>query len=394
MHTNVHRRFDRLIIAAMLAGAGSASAQWSVTILNPASATGASAQAVEGGQQVGFLGFGGLACLWTGTASSVVDLHPDGASTSRALAVDEGKQAGWAVVDGVHSAAMWSGTKASWVNLHPASGQVSEANGIHGDQQVGYVRVLGDNHAAIWHGTAASFSDVHPADSITSALRDTDGTQQVGWADAGTGSPRAYLWTGTAASAIMLSPGGKFGPASECYAVADGEQVGWFDVGGLTRSASLWTGSAASWVNLHPAVAFRSYAYDCNDGEQVGAAQIDGAWHAGRWKGSAASWEDLHGFLPSTIAESYANGIWHEDGVTYVVGSAVEKITGKTFAVMWIEAPACPADCEQDGDLDVFDFLCFQSEWAALTPFGDCEEDGDWDVFDFLCFQSKFAAGC
>ncbi len=55
---------------------------------------------------------------------------------------------------------------------------------------------------------------------------------------------------------------------------------------------------------------------------------------------------------------------------------------------------ACYADCEGDGDLDVFDFLCFQSEWAAQTAYGDCEQDGDWDVFDFLCFQSAYANGC
>ncbi len=55
---------------------------------------------------------------------------------------------------------------------------------------------------------------------------------------------------------------------------------------------------------------------------------------------------------------------------------------------------SCYADCEGDGDLDVFDFLCFQSEWAAKTAYGDCENDGDWDVFDFLCFQSAYANGC
>ncbi len=55
---------------------------------------------------------------------------------------------------------------------------------------------------------------------------------------------------------------------------------------------------------------------------------------------------------------------------------------------------ACYADCEGDGDLDVFDYLCFQGEFAAQTIYGDCEGDGDWDVFDFLCFQGAFAQGC
>ena len=54
----------------------------------------------------------------------------------------------------------------------------------------------------------------------------------------------------------------------------------------------------------------------------------------------------------------------------------------------------CAPDCERDGDLDVFDYLCFLGKFAAQDPYADCEGDGDWDVFDFLCFQSQYAAGC
>ncbi len=54
----------------------------------------------------------------------------------------------------------------------------------------------------------------------------------------------------------------------------------------------------------------------------------------------------------------------------------------------------CYPDCEEDGDLDIFDFLCFQGEFANQTKYADCEGDGDWDVFDFLCFQGQFANGC
>lgn len=57
-------------------------------------------------------------------------------------------------------------------------------------------------------------------------------------------------------------------------------------------------------------------------------------------------------------------------------------------------ALACLADCEGDGDLDAFDYLCFLGRFAAQDPYADWEGDGDWDVFDFLAFQSDFAAGC
>ncbi len=56
--------------------------------------------------------------------------------------------------------------------------------------------------------------------------------------------------------------------------------------------------------------------------------------------------------------------------------------------------PVCYADCEEDGDLDVFDYLCFLGLYANQDPYADCEGDGDWDVFDFLCYQGKYSNGC
>jgi len=54
----------------------------------------------------------------------------------------------------------------------------------------------------------------------------------------------------------------------------------------------------------------------------------------------------------------------------------------------------CPADCDGDGSLSLFDFLCFQNLFAAGDPRADCDGDGSLSLFDFLCFQNAFAAGC
>jgi hypothetical protein len=54
----------------------------------------------------------------------------------------------------------------------------------------------------------------------------------------------------------------------------------------------------------------------------------------------------------------------------------------------------CYADCDESGELDFFDFLCFQDAFAAGDVYADCDESGDLDFFDFLCFQDEFAAGC
>ncbi len=67
---------------------------------------------------------------------------------------------------------------------------------------------------------------------------------------------------------------------------------------------------------------------------------------------------------------------------------------GQLFSNVMGSGSGCYPDCENDGDLDIFDYLCFLNEFAASSPYADCENDGDWDVFDFLCFQGQFANGC
>jgi len=54
----------------------------------------------------------------------------------------------------------------------------------------------------------------------------------------------------------------------------------------------------------------------------------------------------------------------------------------------------CYADCTGEGDLDIFDFLCFQDAFAVRDPYADCTGEGTFDIFDFLCFQDAFATGC
>jgi len=57
----------------------------------------------------------------------------------------------------------------------------------------------------------------------------------------------------------------------------------------------------------------------------------------------------------------------------------------------------CYADCDQStglGELDIFDFLCFQDRFVAGDPGADCDGSSVLDIFDFLCFQDAFVAGC
>jgi len=52
----------------------------------------------------------------------------------------------------------------------------------------------------------------------------------------------------------------------------------------------------------------------------------------------------------------------------------------------------CEADCNDDGEANVLDFVCFQTLFAAMDPAADCNGDGQLNILDFTCFQAAFAA--
>ena len=54
----------------------------------------------------------------------------------------------------------------------------------------------------------------------------------------------------------------------------------------------------------------------------------------------------------------------------------------------------CRADCDGDGQLSIFDFLCYQNLFASGDLAADFDGDGRLTIFDFLAFQNEFVAGC
>ena len=96
------------------------------------------------GQQVGigagtFTGSHGHALLWTGTAESVVDLHPNGFIRTLAYGTSDSQQVGygWLASTGMSHALLWYGIADSYVDLHPSDFLLSEARAVSGGQQVG-----------------------------------------------------------------------------------------------------------------------------------------------------------------------------------------------------------------------------------------------------------------
>jgi hypothetical protein len=73
---------------------------------------------------------------------------------------------------------------------------------------------------------------------------------------------------------------------------------------------------------------------------------------------------------------------WQVDGL---------KIVATTLTC---ESEECYADCDENGILDIDDFVCFQTFFAFGDDYADCDGNGVKDVDDFICFQTFFALGC
>ncbi len=332
---------NRLLVAPagflMMLTVSTAAAQWTVTNLHPAMATSSQAMAVSGGQQVGFVRLGDpqpKAALWNGSAASWVDLHPADAVLSLAQGVHQGVVVGHSRFGNSVQAGRWTtGTATSWSALSPGR----TATGVFDDQIAG-VQASPDR-ALLWNTTLGTWEYLHPPGTFDSYVTATQGTAQVGHGRVSSGAGmRAYLWHGSAASVVDLTPAGAV--HAWAYGMSDAQQVGAVNFGGGSE-AGYWTGSAASWVSLAPAAASNSWAADAAGGYQVGSAYITppSGWGtmqvAALWNGTPESFVDLHSFLPSGYAASRALGIDVVGPDIWVVGWAHNSALNREEAILW-----------------------------------------------------------
>jgi hypothetical protein len=54
----------------------------------------------------------------------------------------------------------------------------------------------------------------------------------------------------------------------------------------------------------------------------------------------------------------------------------------------------CYADCDGDGDLTLFDFLCFVNDFNTQGAYSNCDGEDGHTLFDFLCYVNAFNGGC
>jgi hypothetical protein len=155
----------------------------------------------------------------------VVSLHPaSGYSESAAVSIDGDRQAGWGLVSGNRHALMWSGTADSVVDLHPAGYLSSMIHGASGGRQFGSaVRLVTavdrPQYAMVWDDTAGSainLGELLPAGYGNSYAIGTDAEGNVygaAWVVPPGGPPgggyRAIMWAvpEPAAAALLVIPG-------------------------------------------------------------------------------------------------------------------------------------------------------------------------------------------
>jgi hypothetical protein len=283
-----------------------------------------------------------------------------GAAASQQVGYGSGPATGATNVNAANNALLWTGTAASAVDLEPTQLTnigTSEAFDTDGTHQVGEGQTAGSvslDNAMLWSGTAASAVNLQPtqfAGYNDSVAYGVSGNQQVGvlerfpsFADY---PVRPMLWTGTAASAIDLTPTnltGDFGGGFVAYGIGGGQEVGvgfspLGDPAGISH-AILWSGSAASAVDLNPPGLNGTVALSTNGTTQVGyygfyqsVNSAEPTYNAMAWQGTAASAVNLQTYLASNYVFSVAYSV---DSAGDVFGMAGNQTTGNYDAIEWI----------------------------------------------------------
>jgi len=98
------------------------------------------------------------------------------------------------------------------------------------------------------------------------------------------------------------------------------------------------------------------------------------------WGRGSPAYPDGDGYLSADLGET-----WDVDNVQ-------PPFTFRTFVDE--AAEDCVADCNDDGELNILDFTCFQAAFVAGEDIADCNDDGELNILDFTCFQALFVKGC
>jgi hypothetical protein len=232
-----------------------------------------------------------------------------------------------------------------------------------------------------------------------------DGSVIAGGAYAPAGAVQAFKWTLEGGSVgLGWLPGG--GLDSEATSMsADGSRIFGYSVTHSPVIESVYWDAAGELHRLYtPDNTMQIYAVDATGSTAIGIGfPLSYVWQ------EDAGWHELTDLLLSdfnidltTESPIEAWGV-SDDGRTLVGWGTVSS--GREGWVVHLPtrirvAPACYPNCDRSTQppvLNVSDFVCFLSSFAAGLPYANC--DGSTtppvlNVADFTCFLQKLAAGC
>jgi hypothetical protein len=218
----------------------------------------------------------------------------------------------------------------------------SQARNYGGGQLGGMASTnTGVTHAMIWSAATGPVDLTPPGFNTFAVVNSTNGVQQVG-EGAGSGTGRALLWNGSAASYVDLTPtqGGYTGSAA--YFTNGTYQVGRASIPGHAH-AMVWAGSSSSALDLHPTnLTFEdSLIFGIsNDGtRQVGEGLNASSAHALLWHSTAYSVIDLN-----PISLGYSTSVAYDVEADQIVGGTGSTSSGSSRALLWQGSSHIPVD--------------------------------------------------
>jgi len=285
---------------------------------------------------------------------------------------------------------MWNaGVPTSLGNFAPRA--ISSAGVLAGFTTVLDLDQFQVDHAASWvGGTMTDLGTLGGANSYAAGINEYG--QVVGWsATTGDTAIRAVLWQG----GVPRDLGTLGGATSQAYAISNNRGiVGVADTASGQPHAFFMSvdaaGTVTSRLDLGTLTGGFSYAYGLNNAADVVGTSGSRAflWHAG-------TMIDLNTRVPSGTGWVLERA-WSINSRGQIVGTGLYN----GFARGFLLTPACHANCDGSSVqpvLNVSDFICFQTRYAAGDPYANC--DGSTippilNVSDFICFQQKYASGC
>lgn len=104
-----------------------------------------------------------------------------------------------------------------------------------------------------------------------------------------------------------------------------------------------------------------------------------------------AGWEIGNGRV-ANFSTTNGEAQWNDANFAKLASNVMEWASGAGST-----NPDCYADCDDNGVLNIFDYICFGNSFSSPTPGGfsaDCDCNESLNIFDYICYGNLYALGC